>query len=781
MDSKNSTVCSKKKSKKLITLAQAEEQHLLSVSTTTTTTTRKQNIKSEGKLIMSKHKSEDPDLNRHAVTSSTLVNKEFVKSESSNDTDIRQEVEKRNELTNDGDENSLEKIGVSKKKTKTKKNKKGETDKQNISVKASFSKFDALQKRNLIHVRSIDASTAQEKFSNPQGEVKKNCFLCDKAVFKMEEVKAEKNIYHKNCFRCNKCNKQLKVDTYQSHEGVLYCTVHFKLLFAPKFVEDDESVQPPKPELIIRENQPAELPPDVVRASDKPDLGLEELQQLNVRSRFQVFEQNNDDQQDAHKTNNNVVTRSASILSKVAKLQQLGLSANSQQDASASSDNDDYDIDYDSTSDSPNADLVRQKKREHKRERPVGIGEAMNDIRTLFEKGHGIRKEERREERKQEIQNIRSRLFMGKQARIREMYQQAVADSEQAITACDKKCDIDIEVDSKTLRERFEKGEVFMENQSNNENGDESSRKGTIAKEADVFDSAISKKSRSIFMELDANANHNILPAQSTGRVLQNQKSIVSIGCQLRCGELDNDVVKSGEALEDVKIETSEISEKFKFFEKYLPSEKEKRVFRITPPREGVVKMPSPEDNPNEDVNSKELSPDRNIIAHSRTTSMMLNKFRELENNQNRCADNSPKPLKCFTPPPDGNHRLYVDQNSDEYDSNEDDDDDEEDESDDLDDDEDDDHNYNKDDVAVKEAQNVARAKQLRNKFEKWQANEIKREKNEDVNQNVYANNVSDENSIESTQSIRERFEKMRNVEKSPQSSRPRYQVNRFV
>lgn len=30
-----------------------------------------------------------------------------------------------------------------------------------------------------------------------------------------------------------------------------------------------------------------------------------------------------------------------------------------------------------------------------------------------------------------QIQNIRSRLFMGKQAKIKEMYQQAVADSEQ--------------------------------------------------------------------------------------------------------------------------------------------------------------------------------------------------------------------------------------------------------------------------------------------------------------------------------------------------------------
>lgn len=76
----------------------------------------------------------------------------------------------------------------------------------------------------------------------------------------MEQIKAEKAIWHKNCFRCRECNKQLKyivfdlfgntfiylsiffffsVDTYQSHEGTVYCKPHFKALFAPKVVEDD--------------------------------------------------------------------------------------------------------------------------------------------------------------------------------------------------------------------------------------------------------------------------------------------------------------------------------------------------------------------------------------------------------------------------------------------------------------------------------------------------------------------------------------------------------------
>lgn len=31
------------------------------------------------------------------------------------------------------------------------------------------------------------------------------------------------------------------VDTFESHEGVLYCKLHFKSLFSPKAVEDSEA------------------------------------------------------------------------------------------------------------------------------------------------------------------------------------------------------------------------------------------------------------------------------------------------------------------------------------------------------------------------------------------------------------------------------------------------------------------------------------------------------------------------------------------------------------
>lgn len=50
-------------------------------------------------------------------------------------------------------------------------------------------------------------------------------------------------------------------------------------------------------------------------------------------------------------------------------------------------------------------------------------------------------------------------------------------------------------------------------------------------------------------------------------------------------------MVKSSEKIDDFYIETADISNRFKFFETYKPEESKKKEFRITPPREGVVKV----------------------------------------------------------------------------------------------------------------------------------------------------------------------------------------------
>lgn len=72
---------------------------------------------------------------------------------------------------------------------------------------------------------------------------------------------------------------------------------------------------------------PTLLQPFVLKllASDKPDLGLEELQSLNVKERFQVFEHHEESDSSQLERGPVNVKRSPSILSKLARFQAKGM------------------------------------------------------------------------------------------------------------------------------------------------------------------------------------------------------------------------------------------------------------------------------------------------------------------------------------------------------------------------------------------------------------------------------------------------------------------------
>ncbi|KAH1011991.1 hypothetical protein HUJ04_001247 [Dendroctonus ponderosae] len=604
------------------------------------------------------------------------------------------------------------------------------------ALKSCFTKFDALQKKNVLHVRSSDSTKAQEKFSNgAQIEVSTNCKSCSKQVFQMEQIKAEKAVWHKNCFRCSECSKQLTVDTYESNDGSLYCKPHFKALFAPKAVEEDSSPKPRKTELIIRENQPQELPPDVARASDKPNLGLEELQSLNVKERFQVFEQYQSQQTESSDFERGAtnVKRSPSILSKLAKFQKHGMDvgvSNEALDGIPIEESDDSEVEEEEAIDGEDPDLVRAKRVQ--KEKPFHFT-AMSDVKKRWEQGDHAR-EERREETKQEIQNIRTKLFMvsaaqcgrnrcqstrhpqGKQEKMKEAYQQAVMESESS-SNLRKNLSEKIEAcDTKSIKERFEKGEVANEKLDKENRNEE---------EEEVYESEISKKSRSLFLELDASASKPPQVSPVAAPKLEVKKA--------REAYLERtskeDVVKSTEQIEEIEVRTADIQEKFKFFETYKEPEQQKKQFRITPPRDASqVKTETPEREIYRDpevVRAEEYIDDSNVAKESHTASKMLNKFRQMEENLTREPETqgmlsaSPKPLKRFTPPPEpARPESRSEEESSEYEEE----------------DEDEVDQTGKLPEDLIEAQKAARAKQLRAKFEKWEANEIKREQQNSVN-----------------------------------------------
>ncbi|XP_057671091.1 enolase-phosphatase E1 isoform X18 [Diorhabda carinulata] len=537
------------------------------------------------------------------------------------------------------------------------------------ALKSSFSKFDALQKKNVLHIRSSDSSKAQEKFNGTQIDTT-NCKACSKQVFQMEQIKAEKAVWHKNCFRCTECSKQLTVETYVSHEGNLYCKPHFKSLFAPKVVEDDTPT------------------------SDKPDLGLEELQSLNVKERFQVFQQHQTETDSDRNLTPVNVKKSPSILSKLARFQAKGMDVGVTDEAlngipieesSTEEEEDEEDV-----PDGEDPTLYRAKKVQ--REKPFHFTN-LNEVKNKWEQGEQTSRDERREERKQEIQSIRNKLFLGKQGKMKEAYQQAVMQSESCanLTKAEK-----IEsCDTKSLKERFEKGELI--NDKEDRNGD--------TDETEVFQSEISKKSRSLFLELDANA-------------AKQPQTIVTVP----------------------KVDVKKVRE------------------NDTPDRE-IYHDP-------EIIRSDENVDDSEVAKASHTASKMLSKFREMEENRSKEPEAiGPKPLKRFTPPPEP---VRSESESEEGSASE--DENEEDEE------------YNQGDnqklpEELIEAQKAARAKQLRAKFEKWEAQEIKREQNQAIN---ILEEYGDDSQIESTKSLTARFESMRETS-SDKTRTPRVKVNRFV
>ncbi|XP_046400272.1 microtubule-associated protein futsch isoform X3 [Ischnura elegans] len=671
--------------------------------------------------------------------------------------------------------------------------------------RSSFNKFDELSKKTVIHVKSVDSSKVQKQFNEAAAASStvgpSLCRSCCKQVFQMEQIKAERAVWHKNCFRCKECSKQLTVDIYSSHEGQLYCKPHFKELFKPKVVVETENVgpvRPRKPEMIIRENQPVELPPDVVRASDKPDLGLEELSSLNVKSRFRVFEKDPSEDSNAslEKSSSAVnVKRSPSILSKLARFQKKGMDIGVTDDSLNGVPFEQSDSSSEAASSSEEEGDeeggVVKSSRHKKKERPVSFGK-MDDMKTKWESvgANGVRKtrEELREERKEEIQRLRSRLFQGKLGKTKEMYEQAVMESEKGTSVTSNGVKRQPSERARSLKERFEKGETGVDLVEDVTEDLKKEREEQVKKareeELSVFEAGISKKSRTLFLELDK-AQKQQPPSMPTPTKSPLPKEEVRKAREVT-RQVSDDIVRASDRVEDVQVETADICNKFKFFETYQDAPRKKKPFRITPPREGQVKTGSPEKEIYRDPNvvrcEDHTEDDSEVIVKSHTTTKMLSLFRQMEENATKDeVPEGPKPLKRFTPPPD----YTRDSESEEEEEDEEDEDEEEEEEEEEGQQQQEDPNIVRasdkvEDEFLKQAlsQNAARAKSLKAKFERWEA-EMER-KGEGANGVIGDDETP---SVDTTRNLRARFESLQSEAKNTatleRQSRPR--VNRFV
>ncbi|XP_027414481.1 xin actin-binding repeat-containing protein 2 isoform X3 [Bos indicus x Bos taurus] len=76
--------------------------------------------------------------------------------------------------------------------------------------------------------------TPAKQIQKLQLQDKEICILCQKTVYPMECLVADRQSFHKSCFRCHHCNSKLSLGNYASLHGQIYCKPHFKQLFKSK-------------------------------------------------------------------------------------------------------------------------------------------------------------------------------------------------------------------------------------------------------------------------------------------------------------------------------------------------------------------------------------------------------------------------------------------------------------------------------------------------------------------------------------------------------------------
>uniref|UniRef100_A0A3P8WR60 LIM zinc-binding domain-containing protein n=1 Tax=Cynoglossus semilaevis TaxID=244447 RepID=A0A3P8WR60_CYNSE len=65
------------------------------------------------------------------------------------------------------------------------------------------------------------------------------CVACQKPVYPMEKITADKLIFHKLCFVCKQCKKKLSIQNYTPFHGEFYCVFHSKQQFRKKGNSDE--------------------------------------------------------------------------------------------------------------------------------------------------------------------------------------------------------------------------------------------------------------------------------------------------------------------------------------------------------------------------------------------------------------------------------------------------------------------------------------------------------------------------------------------------------------
>uniref|UniRef100_A0A224ZAM7 Transcription factor l2 n=1 Tax=Rhipicephalus zambeziensis TaxID=60191 RepID=A0A224ZAM7_9ACAR len=400
-------------------------------------------------------------------------------------------------------------------------------------------------------------------------------------------------------------------------------------------------------------------------------------------------------------------------------------------------------------SEDEDSSVVRETKTKEK-----VVYEGLSSLKSQWESGAVSSHQERTEETKEELAKLRKKMCLGRSESMRQVYQKAVEDANRIQAGRAEQISVEgQEARATSIKEKFEAGVVTQETEA--EKIERLQREKQ--EELSVFnETGIAHEAKNIFKQLDAEvARQSGAPSASLARspsnrwnVARPQQNAVSPG----------DVVRSSDPVHDVEVATTEVSERFKFFENFKDdSNKQRKRFEMTPPRESG-KEPSPEFQPPRDPNVVRAADPAEEVIVTDTARRMRERFRELEVNASREEPpQGPKPLKRITPP-----REYTRDNA---------------------------HepspevqrdpdivqcSYRVEDDIVVEAD---RAKSMRARFENWDAEREARESRRN------GENADEEclPMADTAKTLRAKFEAIRDESERQEAHRPKPKVNRFV
>ena len=265
----------------------------------------------------------------------------------------------------------------------------------------------------------------------------------------------------------------------------------------------------------------------------------------------------------------------------------------------------------------------------------------LSSLKSQWETGSVSLVTEEAERNKEELENLRKNLSLGRSESLKQVYERAIKESNTSeSTNRSDSLVLDSSVKIGSIKEKFETGKLEIKTEEERVERLKREREEEIQSIAERETAA--KEARNKFKQIDATATKGHTPQQNGH---SNQVNGVSKKA------VNGEIVKSGDTNgDDVSIDSAQLQQRRSYFEN-LPKDnpKEPKRHQITPLRDVVqVYQNNVEDSHKSNVVKPDVIED---IPKVDSTNIIMNKSKGFEDQGDYQSISGPKPLKRITPP----------------------------------------------------------------------------------------------------------------------------------